>query len=451
MADDRFIRDGRTLGEWLRDLVSEDTEARQRAGEAITAMLWGVPSVHTDLEDVELPEHESHQAAVRAAVKAAVAAPDFPTVEFVRALQRYMYDSVDDWLRQLQEETERFSRVLDETLAAIEADRSPENVARQRQRFRQEACRDEEDAGPELEAYDFSGSAMGFVFGALDEELLCDPDGLRRMLDHGSLRRQAIDALVRLGPRAAGFKDWLLERFRTGVQGYEAAEALAAVARDDAEIVRELVEAVTSPNAQIAAAACSTLEHVGLVALEHSPELIDVLLAASCRQDDDVRRDAIGALASIGRDREDVLRRVVEAAESPSCHDRMAAWYGLRHFTRYPEQAVAALIAALERCDQPDLEWEYGDPSDVLLPSLQAFGPAAAPAVPFLAEHLMAERGEAAWDFVEFLGSLGPAASAALAPLRELRRSLLQQGWAEEELADISRAIAAIAGKPGHG
>ncbi len=163
-----------------------------------------------------------------------------------------------------------------------------------------------------------------------------------------------------------------------------------------------------------------------------------------------MRRDAIVALASIGRDREVVLRRVVEAAESPSCHDRVAAWHGFRHFARYPEQAVAALIAALERCDEPDLGWEYGDPCDVLLPSLQAFGPAAAPAVPFLAEHLMAERGEAAWDFVEFVGSLGPAASAALAPLKKLRSDLREQGWDEKELEDISRAIAAIEGKPRH-
>ncbi len=249
MADDRFVRDGRTLGKWLRDLVSDDKETRQRAGEALTAMLWGVPSVHTDLEDIELPEHESQQAAFRAAVKAAIAAPDFPTAEFVRILQRDMYSSVDAWLRQVKEETERFSRVLDETLAAIEADRSAENVARQRQRFREEACRDEGVVDPDTEAFDFAGSAMGFVFSALDEELLCDPDGLRRMLDHDSLRHQAVDALVRLGPRATAFKGWLLEQFRTGVQGYEVADALAAVARDDPEIMRELVEAVASRRA----------------------------------------------------------------------------------------------------------------------------------------------------------------------------------------------------------
>jgi hypothetical protein len=316
MADDRFIRDGRTLGEWLRDLVSEDTEARQRAGEAITAMLWGVPSVHTDLEDVELPDPEAQQAAFRAEIKAAVAAPDFPTAEFVQTLQGYMYSSVDAWLRQVKEETERFSRVLDETLAAIEADRSPENVARQRQRFREEACREQNHADPEAEALGLTHTASVFVFSALDEELLCDADGLRRMLDHDSLRHEAIGALTRLGPRAAGFKDWLLEQFRTGVRGYEVAEALAAVARDDAKIMGELAEAVTSPDAQIAAVACSTLEYVGPAALEHSPELIDVLLAAASRREDGVRRDAIGALASIGRDREDVLQRILKAAES---------------------------------------------------------------------------------------------------------------------------------------
>ena len=43
MEDDRFIRDGRTLREWLPDLIDPAPLTRRRAENAVSAMWWGAP------------------------------------------------------------------------------------------------------------------------------------------------------------------------------------------------------------------------------------------------------------------------------------------------------------------------------------------------------------------------------------------------------------------------
>lgn len=76
--DFSFVREGRPLHEWL--VVSPDPKVRQAAGDAASAMFFGVPSVHTDVEEIEggMPTGVDHQSAWRGAVREAVERPDFP-------------------------------------------------------------------------------------------------------------------------------------------------------------------------------------------------------------------------------------------------------------------------------------------------------------------------------------------------------------------------------------
>ncbi len=51
--DDSLRRDGRELSAWLGDLVSDDASQRIAAGEALQAMLYRVPSLQTDWEEID--------------------------------------------------------------------------------------------------------------------------------------------------------------------------------------------------------------------------------------------------------------------------------------------------------------------------------------------------------------------------------------------------------------
>src|SRR4051812_40919440 len=98
--DYSFERDGRPLSAWLRELVADEASARLAAGEALQAMLYGVPSIHTDLAEIDW--ESSREGAGQAdrfkeAVRAAARTPGFPTPDFVRRLIVYRIALKDDW------------------------------------------------------------------------------------------------------------------------------------------------------------------------------------------------------------------------------------------------------------------------------------------------------------------------------------------------------------------
>ena len=80
--DVTFVREGRPLSEWLSEVVSP--EPKVRAGDAVAAMFYALPSVHTDSDDIEGegPDSQAHSNAWRRAVREAVERPDFPRRPF---------------------------------------------------------------------------------------------------------------------------------------------------------------------------------------------------------------------------------------------------------------------------------------------------------------------------------------------------------------------------------
>ena len=89
LPDFSFQRNGRPLAAWLWELVSEAAPIRLKAGEVLQAMLYGVPSIHTDLAEIDWessPDSTGHADRFKEAVRVATRNPNFPTPEFVRRL-----------------------------------------------------------------------------------------------------------------------------------------------------------------------------------------------------------------------------------------------------------------------------------------------------------------------------------------------------------------------------
>src|SRR5205823_5049287 len=85
--DYSFIRDGKSLGEWLRLLVGEDPAQRQIAAEKLQAMQYGVPNSRTDLQNIEpIPDISAQAERFKPAVRDAVEARGFDTADFVSRL-----------------------------------------------------------------------------------------------------------------------------------------------------------------------------------------------------------------------------------------------------------------------------------------------------------------------------------------------------------------------------
>src|SRR5687767_8979415 len=62
MDDDRFIREGRTLREWLPDLIDPAPPTRRRAENAVSAMWWGAPIADATTYLHLPPDPEAHRA-----------------------------------------------------------------------------------------------------------------------------------------------------------------------------------------------------------------------------------------------------------------------------------------------------------------------------------------------------------------------------------------------------
>src|SRR5262249_51915206 len=103
--DFSFVREGRPLSAWLWELVADDAPTRLAAGQALRAMMWSLPSIHTDLRDIDWTspaDFARHVKRFQEAVRAAARAPGFPLAEFVRRLIARRIALQEDWNRRVQ-------------------------------------------------------------------------------------------------------------------------------------------------------------------------------------------------------------------------------------------------------------------------------------------------------------------------------------------------------------
>jgi hypothetical protein len=484
--DVSFESGGRPLASWLLDLVSEEAPARLAAGEALQAMMFGEPE--DDDEPGDVVEHSSRDIAERpdcfkGAMRTIVEAPGFPRADFVRRLIVYRIATKDDWHRRTREVFDRdqspgaFEERLIRRIRAAGDDSAREEATRRYLRWLCASlardCRRQEDIFSGAEAMTAAGLMAGVIFDALGPALLADRPGLSAMLQDEAMFHEAAGALAGIGPPARDFAGLLLDRLDAQEVPYrfEGAQALGSIGRDDPGVIDALLTRLRSGPGPVRIGAAQALGHAGPPLAGRLETALDLLLGAT--HTPDLIFAATTALASIGRDREEALRRVLELAaprpprwrtepESPeypfdeALHERGVAIGALDHFRRFAGRVVPALVDAFDTFDEFDPDWSYGGERARVCQSLLAFGAEAAPAVPRLVRYLEDWRlrpdSERPWpsDVFGLLASIGPAAAESLPALESLRAARAEE---DEDLSPaldpedaLDRAILALRG-----
>ncbi|WZO98466.1 hypothetical protein EP7_000045 [Isosphaeraceae bacterium EP7] len=450
-------REGRPLKVWLQDLVAEEAPTRRAAGDALQAMMYGVPSVHTDLAEVEWGSFETlHQQPERFkdAVRSAVESPGFAAHDFVSKLILYRTALRDDWQRRVDKACEEdnapnaYQDRLLQRLQAADGDIERTEAARRYMRW---VCASMDrnlnrgDVYAGAEAMATPGVMAAIVFDSLDVSLLADRSGLYAMLGDKDMRRDAARALARIGPPGVNFAAVFFEELDAENLTHffeEGARALGSIGRDNADVIDGLLGRLRSGPFAVRSGAAAALFHSGPSLAGRLEIALDLLLEAT--QTPGLVCAAIPALASVGRDSEMALRRVLEVSEPRTSRlrsargfpdqsydevmaERGAAIDSLHHFKRFADRAVPALVDALDTFQEYDPDWGYEGEHGRVCAALMPFGPLAALAVPrlvqLLEEWLTRPETDREWpkDVIQLLASFGPPAAEALPLLEQLR------------------------------
>jgi hypothetical protein len=472
--DTTFVRAGRTLGEWLPLLVSEDLATRFAAGEALGGMWQAKPAYGTRWDELtepsvagRVPNLTEHAERFGRAVREAVGHPGFPQAAFVRRLLLYRMMQNREWLERARRSISpderpdaKEAQLIEQALTSADFAERERAAKRFGRMFCASLARDRRlfDHAESMQA---PGMVSYVVLQALDTALLDAPDLLHEMLDDDDLRSYAVEALQRLGPAASPFVDRLLDeldREQDGPGGFDASRVLGNVARAEPAVADALVGRLRSGSHPAKFAAAAALEHAGPAALAGPAADEAVELLRGMVRVPDLWYAAIRALASVGRGRADVLDEVLTvAAPRPPrwrkgegkyakeydevTHERGTAIEALRYFTGFPDRVVSALTDAIETFEEYDPDWGYERAEHGrVAESLRAFGPAAgAVAAPVLARHVRQSDGDVDLEVVRLLGDIGPTAAEALPALVRLREEQMAE-FGPPDAATIEKA-----------
>lgn len=428
-TDPRWVRDGRSMREWLLLLVSSDRAARRQAENAISAMFWGAPVADATVYQHSPKDVLGHRRDFARAIADTLASAGFDGEPFVRAALVQM--------RRARVESRRATKLED---AFFDSDADDD----QDRAFEQLKARKAEHHAGKL-ANSFGDRTLHQVIEHAGAVLMRVPDVVRKAIRHEATADTFAKAVESLGPSAVVFAPDLIAQLDSSLADERARKwfrypsALAAVGRENAATVAALEHRLLSPNGAIRGGAAQTLERMGDAAARRSPTLVETLKRLSAPP----RYELLASLASVGRNRRDVLEIVLEAARpapprmiSPpqfpryqndeTMHVRGTALEALAYFPSFPERAVPVLVDALATFEEYDPDWGYerGNHGRVVH-SLSRFAPdAAAAAVPALVERLRGPDGETDWRIVKYLGEIGPPARGALDALIALRAGL---------------------------
>jgi hypothetical protein len=420
MDDDRFIRDGRTLREWLPDLIDPTPLTRRRAENAVSAMWWGAPIVDATTYLHLPPDPEAHRAEWGRQIQAVLNDPAFPGVAFVEtALQRMHED------RELS--NERWAN--ENALLDAQFDKPLSKPDEQRMQARLKHLIALENDGKT--ANSFGPHVLKMALEHIGPLLLRMQETVRAAMRDKVTSDAMAKAVKNLGPVGLPFAADLMAD-----EVIERPDVLAAIACDDHNIVTALLDRVASRNERVAGHAAATLQEMGERARRVLPSLPDDLWGMLDGSEHDNMISPV--LATLSPDRRDVFERVVEQARpSPpdirahegypqytydaTMYRRGPALEMLGNFRAFAPEAVAVLIDALDTFTEYDPDWGYenGEHGRVVN-SLSQLGDAAAAAVPALIPRIRFDKGEIDWRIVRFFGQLGPLAAAALPALQEL-------------------------------
>jgi hypothetical protein len=443
----RFIQNGHGLEHWLGELVCDDMDRRNAAVAALNAMQ------DVSSEQMLAPgfDYLAFRAETGTELRRVLSLPDFDAAGFIRRLARLMRQAQTLRMRLWKDENSRTDRVLDRVAARLkEPSLTDERKHTLNRRMGKVIC---SGCGPKNESAKVQQMLMNQhmaaiqVFAELGEHLLSAPDVARSMLRDRHESYQPAQVIEKLGPAAAVFADDLFEILDAADDpaGFTLGRALAAVIRDDAGRVRELLRRLDSDRRAVAGGAAWTLHELGRRAAELAPEAVGRLMAHT-GADDPVRHGAVAALGRVGAGDDAVVRRLLAISREPEMWIRGTALSALGDTKHRPEWVVPRLVEAFDDYREQDPDYTYNSAHERVTYALIEFGPAAAPAVPALVERLRNDEGMDR-GVVRALGAIGPAATAALPALEKLAGEF---GYDDETLNDdvdpLAVAIRAIRG-----
>jgi hypothetical protein len=440
------------IDHWLWELVSDDIDRRDRAVAALNRLQS--QALEEAIESTDEPG--AYFEPFNAAVRAAVSAPGFRTAEFVTALADLLEAAQAARMGAWRRENARTDRVTDRLMKRLGDHPTPEALESVAPRLRKVLCSFNDPKNGDARLQDrllTQQISAGFVFAALNEELLLAPDALRRMLRSKDERHQAVHALERIGPPAAPhFADDLMADLDACREEhyFDAARALASLVRDAPSAVRAVAERLHVPQQAVVAAAAATLASLGDKAVAYAPECVGRLIAlARDGARPTPRYAAIAALGHVTRGRDDAVETLLALSRDPDMWTRGGALMALGEVGRQPEVVIPRLIEAFDDYQEQDPDLTYSSRHERVTGALKAFGPAAAPAIPALLARLRPAADEGiAYDrgVVEALVAIGPAARDAALPALEALADALEYGPDEldDETDELARALKAF-------
>lgn len=450
--DYSFEREGLGLADWLWRLVDPDPHQRLAAGEALQAMLQGMPSIHINWgELVAIPDVPAQQSRFEEALHQTLAQPDFDTPQFVRKLVAVRLAQATDWLQRVDREMartnqrdEHFERIAERlmktiTVSGTEAAKqhAMEQFIRLCAVYIAGSCCPKDNPLAGAESMSLAGH---LVFTMLGTELLTAPEALEVMLQHEKERWTALAALARIGPPAVAFAPSLmkqLDALGAGASHDSSGYALGSIGRGNPEIVAEVIRRLESPSPPVRQAAVQALEQMGTDVCGHE-ELIAQRLAGLL-DSEEVGHFAMRALASVGRHLPWVRERILERARprppqwktDPNFPDyqfdhvmweRGTALSAMRYLTDYPNACVPVLIEATASFEEYDPDLCYDGPLGRISAVLCNFGPQAAAAAAPLVAHLRDEGEDFPKAILYALAAMGRAAQRVLPELYAFRQ-----------------------------
>lgn len=489
--DYSLTRNDVELSEWLWKLLDESKSVRREAVEAIQAMDWGLPSIHTHWENLaEAPDIESQRVRFAAGVKNAFAKTDFNKRQYIERLGAFRIalkgdysERVTMWATLVEHwdgKYERLARRLNEVIESTDERAAKQQAQNRLEKLTEIYCHGsfnrKNDPLPNAEILSPAGIAAAMVFDLLDIELLAAPEVLEALLAHSELRRHALSALERIGPAALQFAPQLIDDIdrvplsEKKTKWFDAPHALGAIGKDDPFVVNEMISRLSHDESVVRTSAAQVLQHMGLAVCNREREICNLLLPMLRNENE--WSAGLPASASVGRElptiRASILAFAGPREKQPrtyvgfpdiehdlTMHERGEAISAMKYFTRYPDECLPILIEAMESYDEYDPDECYDGPLGRISAVVAKFGTSASPAVLPLVKHLNDWPDEMPRNILTALATIGPPAGAAIPALLALRERLflnkegdLNQDVIDRTLDPVGWTIQQIQGTP---
>ncbi len=166
-------------------------------------------------------------------------------------------------------------------------------------------------------------------------------------------------------------------------------------------------------------------------------------------KDEEIIYNSVPALASVGRDDQRALERLLQLAQPGSAvwktyedfpehrydtvmYQRGVAIEALSYFQKFSDQVIPVLIDAFDTFEEYDPDYQYDGEHVRVCEALDSFGPLAAPAVPRVIKYLELwledhKDKECPKDAFQLLEKIGPQARMALSFLHRFRNEIYDE------------------------